>query len=80
MSSAGNRNISFATAASLRKILLDGKAETVRGTETREILSQVTTLERPLERCLFLPGRLNDVFAQVAESLWVISDATTSVG
>jgi thymidylate synthase len=73
MSAVGNRNISFATAASLRNILLDGRTVTVRGNETREILSQLTTLECPLERYLFLPGRLNDVFAQVAESIWVIA-------
>jgi thymidylate synthase len=44
-----------------------------RGGKTKELLHRVTTLEKPAERFLFLPGRLNDVFAQIAESLWVIA-------
>ncbi|MGO8148708.1 thymidylate synthase [Rhizobium leguminosarum] len=68
-----HRNISFAAAASFRDILASGNYVAVRGKETKEILNQVTVIERPHERFLFLPDRLNDCFAQIAESLWVLA-------
>src|SRR5690606_36637114 len=40
---------------------------------TREIIARHTRLDRPLERYLFVPGRNNDVFAQVAETMWVLA-------
>jgi len=67
------RNISFATADSFKAVLDHGAVVTVRGEETRELRNRVTPLARPFERCVFLPGRRNDVFAQVAETLWVIA-------
>ncbi|AUX78305.1 thymidylate synthase [Sinorhizobium fredii] len=67
------RNISFAAAGSFEEIMEKGDQVTVRGQLTREILNQVTVLDRPLERFLFLPGRLNDCFAQIAESIWVLA-------
>lgn len=66
------RNISFATAESFRAVLEEGQAVAVRDQETRELRNRVTTLRAPRERCLFLPGRRNSVFAQVAETMWVI--------
>lgn len=66
------RNISFATAASFEEILARGAAVTVRGRKTLELRNRVTTLAAPMERCLFLPGRNHDVFAQVAETMWVV--------
>lgn len=67
------RNISFAAAGSFAEIMREGEEITVREQLTREIRNQVTVLERPLERFLFLPGRLNDCFAQIAESIWVLA-------
>ena len=67
------RNISFAAAGSFAEIMRDGEEITVREQLTREIRNQVTVLQKPLERFLFLPGRLNDCFAQIAESLWVLA-------
>ena len=66
------RNISFATAESFRAVLDTGVTVTVRDNETRELRNRVTTLLAPRERCVFLPGRRNSVFAQVAETMWVI--------
>lgn len=66
------RNISFATAESFRTVLDEGTTVTVRDHETRELRNRVTTLLTPRERCVFLPGRKNSVFAQVAETMWVI--------
>src|ERR1051326_6123669 len=65
---ANYRNISFATAGSLADVVDQGTDVIVRGKLTRELLVRLTTLERPLERYLFLPKRYNDVFAQFAET------------
>jgi thymidylate synthase len=67
------RNISFAAAASFRDVLAFGNSVVVRDKETKEVLNQVTVIERPHERFLFLPDRLNDCFAQIAETLWVLA-------
>lgn len=67
------RNISFAAAGSFRDILNSGVSVSPRGGETKEILNRVTVLERPLERFLFLPDRMNDFVAQIAESIWVLA-------
>ncbi len=67
------RNISFAAPGSFAEIMEKGDEIAVRGQLTREICNQVTVLERPLERFLFLPGRLNDCFAQIAESIWIVA-------
>ncbi|MBU0555683.1 MAG: hypothetical protein KKD64_11385 [Alphaproteobacteria bacterium] len=66
------RNISFATADSFRAVLEEGAKVNVRDHDTLELRNRVTTLQSPRERCVFLPGRRNDVFAQVAETMWVI--------
>lgn len=71
--SAVYRNISFAASGSFAEIMEKGDEIAVRGQLTREICNQVTVLERPLERFLFLPGRLNDCFAQIAESIWIVA-------
>jgi|ERR1051326_831620 thymidylate synthase len=70
---ANYRNISFATAGSLADVVDQGTDVIVRGKLTRELLVRLTTLERPLERYLFLPKRYNDVFAQFAETMWVLA-------
>jgi thymidylate synthase len=67
------RNISFATAASVTDVCENGTEVVVRGRTTRELVGRLTTLEKPLERYLFLPKRHNDVFAQFAETLWVLA-------
>lgn len=67
------RNISLAAAASFRDILTFGNTLAVRGSKTKELVNQITVIERPDERFLFLPDRLNDCFAQIAESFWVLA-------
>lgn len=68
-----SRNISFATVESIGAVMETGKVVTVGKDRTKELIHQVTVLERPLERFLFVPGRRNDVFAQIAEALWVVA-------
>jgi thymidylate synthase len=67
------RNISFATAASVVDVLEQGSDVVARGRATRELVGRRITLERPLERYLFLPKRHNDVVAQFAETMWVLA-------
>lgn len=67
-----HRNISFATAESFEAVLSGGTEVSVRGSQTRELRNRVTSIARPRERCVFLPGRRNDIFAQIAETFWVI--------
>jgi len=73
MKSERYRNISHATVGGFTAILSDGKAVSVRGEATREVLGRGTLIERPQERFPFLPGRLGDPFALVAECLWVLA-------
>jgi thymidylate synthase len=67
------RNISFATTDSVADILQSGVDVRVRRKLTREILGRVTSLQRPYERYLFVPKRHNDVFAQFAETMWMLA-------
>lgn len=67
------RNAESAFLAKLAEVDAAGKLVTVRGTRTKELLSQTVTLERPLERCITLPHRNNNVFAAVYETLWVLA-------
>lgn len=67
------QNISFATKGSLEDLLTYGQRILVRGHEVVEIRNRVTVIERPEERCLFVPQRLNDVTASLAETMWVLA-------
>ena len=67
------RNISVATVNIVGELLSRGSTISVRGSQTREVVARHTRLERPLERHLFVPERNDDVFAQVAETLWVLA-------
>lgn len=68
-----HRNISFATVDSVADVLQNGVEVRVRGQLTRELLGRVTSLERPYERYLFVPKRHNNVFAQFAETMWMLA-------
>lgn len=67
------RNISFATVDSVADLLQSGAEVRVRGKLTRELLGRISSLERPYERYLFVPKRYNDVFAQFAETMWMLA-------
>ena len=66
-------NISLATKGSLEDLLSRGQRIDIRGHEVRELRNRVTVIERPEERCLFVPQRLNDITASLAETLWVLA-------
>lgn len=73
MESERYRNISYATVGGFEAVLQHGKPVAVRGEVTREVLGRGTLIEKPYERFPFLPGRLGDPFALLAESLWVLA-------
>lgn len=68
-----HRNITSATVCALRDIAVHGETMVVRGQEVRELRNRITVLTQPHERCIFLPHRGNDVFASLAETLWVLA-------
>lgn len=68
-----NRNINDALTDVLHDIEQHGSVVVARGQEQREVLSALLRIDRPTERVLSLPGRNNNVFAQIAETLWVLA-------
>lgn len=66
------RNVNDAFLGLLREVVI-GHEIVVRGDKTRELLAQTIQIERPLERCVLVPGRNNNVFASIAESMWVLA-------
>lgn len=68
-----NRNITAALVNTLDNILNNGMRVGSRDQEQMEVLSTLTKIQYPTERFLVLPYRNNNVFAQVAETLWVLS-------
>jgi thymidylate synthase len=68
-----SRNLTDALLTVLSDIEEQGTVVAARGSEQREILSALVTMERPTERVLTIPGRNNNIFAQIAETLWVLA-------
>jgi thymidylate synthase len=67
-----NRNLSDALQGALLDITSAGTEVHARGQNQREIIGYRTVMTSPQERVVVLPGRKNNIFAQVAESLWVL--------
>lgn len=67
------RNACDAFVTELHEIRDTGDLVHVRGFSTRERRSRLLTLQRPLERCIVLPHRHNDIFATAAETVWVLA-------
>lgn len=67
------KNVTYAFREGLRKILTEGEVIAVRGSETKEVRSHLIKIAHPLERVYLIPGRNNNIFAQIAESLWVMA-------
>jgi|ERR1017187_2765334 thymidylate synthase len=67
------RNVEAAFLGELRALVGDGTDIEVRGQLTREITARTVQVENIRERYLVVPNRHNNVFASIAESLWVIA-------
>jgi len=67
------RNAEHALIALAGEVMENGTTLVVRGSTTREMLHQTVTLARPLERVIAVNGRRNNVFAAIAETLWMLA-------
>jgi thymidylate synthase len=67
------RNVEEAFLGELREIVERGTNITVRGSLTRELRARVIELESVHERHVVIPGRNNNVFASIAESMWMLA-------
>ena len=67
------RNINDAFVEALRLLMSKGEVVTVRGgKETKELRSNVIRIEHPIERVLLTPHRNGNIFAALAETMWVL--------
>jgi len=67
------RNVTYAFVDGLRDVFAEGKTLSVRGSNILELHNRLTVLERPQERCLVTPRRHNNIFATIAETMWVLA-------
>jgi thymidylate synthase len=67
------RNTETAFLGELREIIQRGTDIKVRGSLTRELRARVIELESIRERYVIVPMRNNNVFASIAESMWVLA-------
>ena len=65
-------NITVAFIDILQKIMRNGTHIITRGNEQTEILSQLLTITHPNERVIVLKHRKNNIFALIAETMWVL--------
>jgi thymidylate synthase len=68
-----SRNITDALFGVLEDIEKRGQVVVSRGGEQRETVGSLVTIDRPRERVLTVPHRHNNIFAQVAETMWVLA-------
>lgn len=66
------RNLDAALHETIRSVMLTGEDVVARGQAQREVIGFNISVERPTERVVLMPHRKNNIFAQVAETLWVI--------
>jgi thymidylate synthase len=66
------RNTTQAFKELLSRIGTDGANITVRSQPTLELRSELIEITNPIERCIVIPGRGNNIFATIAETMWVL--------
>lgn len=57
----------------IRMVMENGDTVTVRDKETRELRTMVMNVKFPYQRVMCVPGRNNNIFAAIAETLWVLA-------
>lgn len=67
------RNLTDALTGVLDDVLDRGVEVHARGQNQLEVRAHLLTIERPTERVLVLPARRNNIFAQIAETVWVLA-------
>ncbi|MCD0446245.1 thymidylate synthase [Glycomyces sp. A-F 0318] len=66
-------NVAHAFISELRTILSDGHTVSVRGNSTKEVLDRTIRIKHSGQRCITLPARNNNIFATIAETMWVLA-------
>lgn len=56
----------------LKEILDNGASVTVRDQKTKELQTMVMEIQNPCDRIICMPHRNNNIFATIAETLWVL--------
>lgn len=67
-----DNNVTHALVNILTKIENTGSYVTTRGNHQKEILSELIKIKLPKERVIVTPSRNNNIFALIAETLWVL--------
>lgn len=67
------RNATHAFVGNLQAIMTSGTRISVRAHDTLELLNSQIELQHPLERCIIVPHRRNNIFASIAETMWVLA-------
>lgn len=67
------KNATYAFQEGLKKIVEEGDTIAVRSQEAKELRSHLFKITFPLERVALIPHQNNNIFAQIAETLWLIS-------
>jgi thymidylate synthase len=67
------RNSTYALVDGLRDAVATEEWLSVRGMRTKELRNQMIVLTRPVERCIVTPARHNNIFAAIAETVWVLA-------
>jgi len=65
--------LQYAFMSELMNIVNFGEEIEVRGSKVKEILNRCITITNPWKRCLFVGGRNDNIFAKIAETLWMLS-------
>lgn len=67
------RTVDDAFRGLLTRVLTDGDVVESRNGTTLELAAEIVTIEQPLKRFLHSPGRNNNPFASIAETMWVLA-------
>ena len=67
------KNATEALVLLASKILKEGDDVPSRNGPTKEIVDNTIVLLNPTQRCFMLPHRHDNIFANIAETLWVLS-------
>lgn len=68
-----NKNLQHIFVETLRKIEEEGTEVIARGQKQKEIIGYKTNISLATQRVIIHPLRKNNIFAQLAETLWVIN-------
>jgi len=66
-------NMTAAVFDTLRKVKENGEHVNTRGYNQKEILSYLVQIENPKDRVIVMRNRNNNIFALIAETLWVMA-------